>query len=136
MYGDSGFSNILYEFRTDLIKVIDPRGIFPSGDISIYDDYLYHVEKLSHSILDMYDWIIEGNYTVELSGKILILIPIILAIIVNARNVFHLLIKVMFLAPSNSTQGGSRFSYLCYLYIVMIKYEKNPYLKIHFVFIS
>ncbi|WP_122055961.1 capsular biosynthesis protein [Vibrio sp. Evd11] len=69
MHGDFCFSNILYDFRTARIKVIDPRGISPSGEVSIYGDYLYDVAKLSHSILGMYDWIIAGNYTVELGGR-------------------------------------------------------------------
>ncbi|MEZ9563361.1 capsular biosynthesis protein, partial [Vibrio splendidus] len=69
MHGDFCFSNILYDFRTARIKVIDPRGISPSGEVSIYGDYLYDVAKLSHSILGMYDWIIAGNYTVELDGR-------------------------------------------------------------------
>lgn len=69
MHGDLCFSNILYDFRTSRVKTIDPRGISPSGDITIYGDYRYDVAKLSHSILGMYDWIIAGNYIVDINKK-------------------------------------------------------------------
>ena len=62
MHGDFCFSNILYDFRADKIKVIDPRGITHQGQISIYGDILYDIAKLSHSVLGMYDWIIAGYH--------------------------------------------------------------------------
>lgn len=65
MHGDFCFSNILYDFRTSRVKTIDPRGISPLGEVTIYGDYRYDIAKLSHSILGMYDWIIAGNYRVE-----------------------------------------------------------------------
>lgn len=71
MHGDFCFSNILYDFRTSRVKTIDPRGISPSGEITIYGDFRYDLAKLSHSILGMYDWIVAGNYRVEINqGKI------------------------------------------------------------------
>lgn len=62
MHGDFCFSNILYDFRANRIKTIDPRGITPSGDITIYGDTQYDLAKLSHSILGMYDWIVAGYH--------------------------------------------------------------------------
>ena len=67
IHGDFCFSNILYDFRANKIKTIDPRGITNSGDITIYGDIRYDVSKLSHSILGLYDWIIAGYYSVEVS---------------------------------------------------------------------
>ncbi|MUL16652.1 capsular biosynthesis protein [Aliivibrio fischeri] len=69
MHGDFCFSNILYDFRTSRVKTIDPRGISPSGETTIYGDYRYDVAKLSHSILGMYDWIIAGNYNVDINHR-------------------------------------------------------------------
>lgn len=62
MHGDFCFSNILYDFRANRIKTIDPRGVTPSGEITIYGDTRYDLAKLSHSILGMYDWIIAGYH--------------------------------------------------------------------------
>jgi len=62
MHGDFCFSNILYDFRANRIKTIDPRGMTPSSDITIYGDTRYDLAKLSHSILGMYDWIVAGYH--------------------------------------------------------------------------
>ncbi len=62
MHGDFCFSNILYDFRANRIKTIDPRGMTASNDITIYGDTRYDLAKLSHSILGMYDWIVAGYH--------------------------------------------------------------------------
>jgi len=69
MHGDFCFSNILYDFRSNRIKTIDPRGVTPSGDITIYGDTRYDIAKLSHSILGMYDWILAGYHQTTLDWK-------------------------------------------------------------------
>lgn len=65
MHGDLCFSNIIYDFRTDRVKVIDPRGVTHSGELTIYGDYRYDIAKLSHSILGLYDWIIAGYFDLK-----------------------------------------------------------------------
>ncbi len=62
MHGDFCFSNILYDFKSKSIKVIDPRGVDNEGNVSIYGDLRYDVGKLSHSILGLYDFIIAGMF--------------------------------------------------------------------------
>lgn len=62
MHGDFCFSNILYDFRSNTIKLIDPRGLTPSGKPSIYGDIRYDLAKLSHSILGCYDHLIAGQF--------------------------------------------------------------------------
>ncbi len=62
MHGDFCFSNILYDFKSKSIRVIDPRGLDVEGCQSIYGDVRYDVAKLAHSILGMYDYIIGGNF--------------------------------------------------------------------------
>lgn len=59
-HGDFCFSNILYDFRTDRIRVIDPRATTLSGNIATFGDLRYDLAKLSHSVLGMYDWIVAG----------------------------------------------------------------------------
>lgn len=63
MHGDMCFSNILYDFKSKSIKVIDPRGLSADGHISMWGDMRYDVAKLAHSVLGMYDYIIGGRYT-------------------------------------------------------------------------
>lgn len=63
MHGDFCFSNILYDFKSRSIKVIDPRGLSGDGkEISIYGDLRYDVAKLAHSVIGLYDFIIAGRY--------------------------------------------------------------------------
>ncbi len=62
MHGDPCFSNILYDFKSKSIKLIDPRGVDNDGNLSIYGDFRYDVGKLAHSIIGMYDFIIGGMY--------------------------------------------------------------------------
>ncbi|RJG49545.1 capsular biosynthesis protein [Motilimonas pumila] len=63
MHGDFCFSNILYDFRTNNIKTIDPRGIDHNGNMARFGDIQYDLAKLSHSVLGMYDWIIAGYFS-------------------------------------------------------------------------
>ncbi|MEL7290558.1 MAG: phosphotransferase [Pseudomonadota bacterium] len=65
MHGDFCFSNVLYDFRKDRIKVIDPRGITSDNQQSIYGHLYYDIAKICHSVLGLYDWIIAGYYRVD-----------------------------------------------------------------------
>lgn len=62
MHGDFCFSNILYDFKSKSIRVLDPRGLSNEGQESIYGDLRYDVAKLAHSIIGMYDYIICDNF--------------------------------------------------------------------------
>lgn len=61
-HGDLCFSNILYDFRTSNVKVIDPRGLTPDAILSPFGDITYDIAKLSHSIIGRYDSIIAGYF--------------------------------------------------------------------------
>jgi hypothetical protein len=61
-HGDFCFSNILYNFKTESIKVIDPRGLDFDGEENIYGDLRYDVAKLAHSVIGLYDFIIGGCF--------------------------------------------------------------------------
>lgn len=69
MHGDPCFSNILYDFKSKSIKVIDPRGVDVKGNVCIYGDFRYDVGKLAHSVLGMYDFIIGGMFSYKEHGK-------------------------------------------------------------------
>ncbi|EMN7332560.1 capsular biosynthesis protein [Vibrio vulnificus] len=69
LHGDFCFSNILYDFRTGRVKTIDPRGITPDGELTIYGDTRYDIAKLSHSVLGLYDWIIAGYYSIDITDS-------------------------------------------------------------------
>lgn len=62
IHGDPCFSNILYDHRHGLIKLIDPRGDF--GGYSIYGDVYYDLAKLSHSVSGLYDFITADQFRV------------------------------------------------------------------------
>jgi hypothetical protein len=76
IHGDFCFSNILYDFRSQSIKVIDPRGLDGNGDFSLYGDSDYDIAKLAHSILGGYDAIIAKTQTcrqISLSSRFIYL---------------------------------------------------------------
>jgi len=69
MHGDYCFSNLLYDFQGNQIKMIDPRG-------ELYGDHYYEVAKLFHSILFDYDFVDSelyvkknGTYKLYNNGK-------------------------------------------------------------------
>ena len=67
VHGDFCFSNMLYDFRSQSIKVIDPRGCLPDGTPSIFGDQRYDIGKLAHSVCGLYDFIVAGDYRVEIT---------------------------------------------------------------------
>ncbi len=69
IHGDFCFSNIFFNFRSRIIKVIDPRGISPGGEITVFGDPRYDVAKLSHSAIGWYDAIISGDIEVRRIGR-------------------------------------------------------------------
>lgn len=66
VHGDFCFSNILYDVRTGVCKLIDPRGSF--GRVGIHGDQRYDVAKLHHSLLGSYDHIVAGLYQFGFDG--------------------------------------------------------------------
>jgi hypothetical protein len=68
IHGDFCFSNILYNFKTLSIKVIDPRGLNALNEQTIFGDVRYDIAKLSHSLLGLYDFIISGQYCYKENG--------------------------------------------------------------------
>lgn len=66
IHGDLCFSNILYDLRSGVCKLIDPRGSF--GGAGIYGDPRYDVAKLFHSVAGLYDFIVNDLFSVAVDG--------------------------------------------------------------------
>jgi hypothetical protein len=69
VHGDLCFSNILYDSRSDRLKIIDPRGLSGTGQNSIFGDQKYDIAKLVHSIIGLYDLIISGEYSLYIDKE-------------------------------------------------------------------
>lgn len=67
IHGDYFFANILYDMKTDIIRLIDPRGDF--GGKGIYGDSRYDIAKLAHSIMGDYDFIVEDLFEFNADGN-------------------------------------------------------------------
>ncbi len=66
IHGDLCLSNILYDLRSRIVKLVDPRGSF--GDTGIYGDPRYDVAKLYHSTHGLYDLIVNDLFHVSLEA--------------------------------------------------------------------
>lgn len=62
IHGDFCFSNILYDAKNGVLRVIDPRGLWGS---TCYGDIKYDVAKLRHSIVGEYDFITNNLFTIR-----------------------------------------------------------------------
>ena len=62
MHGDLCFTNMFYDYRTQRIKVIDPRGSIDGHNWTPYGDLRYDMAKLNHSIAGAYDFILTGRF--------------------------------------------------------------------------
>ncbi len=66
VHGDLCLSNILYDLRSRICKLLDPRGSF--GASGIYGDPRYDVAKLYHSIYGLYDFITNDLFHVSIDA--------------------------------------------------------------------
>ena len=67
IHGDLCFSNIMFDLRSNQIKLIDPRGEF--GVPGIFGDHLYDKAKLMHSYLGHYDFILSADFNVQVKSN-------------------------------------------------------------------
>jgi hypothetical protein len=67
IHGDLCFSNILYDLRAGIAKLLDPRGSF--GKAGIYGDPRYDIAKLHHSVHGDYDFITADLFDVSVDGR-------------------------------------------------------------------
>ena len=66
VHGDLCLSNVLYDLRSRVCKLLDPRGSF--GVAGIYGDPRYDVAKLYHSVYGLYDFLTNDLFHVSVSG--------------------------------------------------------------------
>jgi hypothetical protein len=62
LHGDFCLSNILFDFRSSSVKLVDPRGYAEPGKPCIFGDTRYDIGKLHHSVVGRYDFIVAGYY--------------------------------------------------------------------------
>jgi hypothetical protein len=67
-HGDFHFANIFFDFRSQRVRVVDPRGMLSDGTITMFGDARYDISKLVHSVVGMYDFIMAGRYTLGYNG--------------------------------------------------------------------
>ncbi len=70
VHGDFCFSNILYNFRSQQVRVIDPRGLDGQDRFTAYGDRRYDIGKLHHSAIGKYDFIVAGFYDLTRHGPL------------------------------------------------------------------
>jgi len=58
IHGDLCLSNMIFDSRSESLKLIDPRGMDDEGNKMLYGDITYDIAKLTHSIIGLYDLII------------------------------------------------------------------------------
>jgi hypothetical protein len=66
IHGDFCFSNLLYDPKVRLVKMIDPRGEF--GVPGVFGDRRYDLAKLTHSYAGKYDFIVADRFSVEVES--------------------------------------------------------------------
>lgn len=68
-HGDFCMSNILYDFRAQSIKILDPRGLNFDGKFSKFGDQRYDYAKLHHSVIGLYDFIVAERYVLGIQDR-------------------------------------------------------------------
>ena len=66
IHGDFCFSNVLYDTKNGITRIIDPRGVWGK---SCFGDIKYDVAKLRHSITGGYDFITNNLFSARLEGN-------------------------------------------------------------------
>jgi hypothetical protein len=67
IHGDFCFSNLLYDCKVRLVKMIDPRGDF--GVPGVFGDRRYDLAKLAHSYAGKYDLITADRFSVDVGPE-------------------------------------------------------------------
>ncbi len=65
-HGDPCFSNILFDHRIGLIRLIDPRGATTRAEALLHP--LYDVAKFSHSVCGGYDFVNNALFSIEVNS--------------------------------------------------------------------
>lgn len=63
-HGDFFLGNLFFDFNSQRILMVDPRGMLTNKTFTQYGDFRYDLGKLAHSILGGYDNILANRYIV------------------------------------------------------------------------
>ena len=63
-HGDFFFGNLFFDFNTQRVIMVDPRGMLFDNVLTQFGDYRYDLGKLAHSVLGGYDHIIAHQVSV------------------------------------------------------------------------
>lgn len=77
LHGDFCLSNVLFDFRRNSIKLVDPRGYIRPGKPELFGDTRYDVGKLHHSIVGKYDFIVAGYFDLKRVGPYALLFDVV-----------------------------------------------------------
>lgn len=70
MHGDLCFNNILYDYTSGILKLIDARGSMGEMCVGIYGDVMYDLSKLAHSAIGQYDYIVNNLFLLHSKDNI------------------------------------------------------------------
>lgn len=71
VHGDLCLSNILFDRRNMIVRIVDPRGSF--GGPGLYGDQVYDLAKLAHSFEGDYDLLVNGLFDLSWSDGAVLL---------------------------------------------------------------
>lgn len=87
LHGDLCLSNILFDPRNRLVRVIDPRGAF--GPFDLHGDPRYDLAKLCHSLEGDYDFLLNDMFDLYVNGDCLTLNPYLDPRHIAIKSLFH-----------------------------------------------
>jgi hypothetical protein len=67
MHGDFCFNNILYDLKSNIIRLIDARGSFGDSCKGIYGDQKYDLAKITHSAIGRYDFLVNNLFNLNIN---------------------------------------------------------------------
>jgi hypothetical protein len=67
-HGDTFFANMLYDYETNMLKFVDPKGA--NKEEELWTDPYYDVAKFSHSILGNYDFIVNEMFSINMTKEL------------------------------------------------------------------
>lgn len=65
LHGDMSFANLLYDFRAQMIRVVDPRGLDGHDRPSVWGDIRYDLAKLYQCAVGGYDFIMADYFDLQ-----------------------------------------------------------------------
>ena len=113
LHGDFCLSNILFEFRRNSVKLIDPRGYIVPDRPQIHGDTRYDLGKIHHSIGGGYDFIVAGYFALSRDGAHALSFEVAEA--QYQREIERLFLEIMCRGDARKLQTAAAISVLLFL---------------------